>query len=406
MPGHTELEAFYQDADGTERWHRLDPFWGVVVYDKSGSHIATWEEIKADPNVALQPVKTVKPWGDKVTDRKRFAEKAACEPDRRVRPSRYTMDKPLYPGEVYILSWECLPGIDFYNANPQARDKMTSWGFQRFQYAQGDADKLRFGHELLRPYIEKVDDQLQIHEAHGTLLFKPLVNERFADSLYSPPVNVAVGPNGYALRPAKRGTPASVIYLVQTPYVIVHSGIAGDFRTGPADKIKVSIARADWREEGYTLDQVIPARPQWKVIWESSGEGRQQMRLREPDLGLRGEYKFLLKVEMTAATEPVLAALDAIGVVVRFQEGVMALPRLMPGKNVIHVSAGRIDPAYYLYVKYVWDDPVGHEREVDKAIEKAPCEFEVQAAGSQPADVRCRAVILQAVPKGGKPGNG
>jgi hypothetical protein len=399
VPGHTELEAFYKDADGVERWHRLDPFWGVVVYDKTGTHIANWEEIKVDPNVALQPSKTVLPWGDKVTDRKRFAEKAACEPDRRVRPSRYTMDKPLYAGETYILSWERLADLAFCNANPGSRDKMNTWGWLRFQYANGDLDKLAFGHELLRPFIEKVDDQLQVHEAHGTLFFKPLITERFADSAYQPAANVKVGANERSLCPIKTGTPAELVYLVQTPYVIANAAVAGNFRTGPGDKVKVSLARADWREQDYTLDQAIPAKPEWHTVWESSGEGRQLMRLRDTDLGLRGEYKFLVKVEMTASKEPIFVGMDQLGFVVRFQEGIMALPRLLPGKNVIHVTAGRIRPGYDLQVTYIWDDTVGGKREVVKTIDKTPFEFEIQAAGLQPADVRSRAVILQAVAK-------
>ncbi len=397
VPGHTELEAFYKDADNVERWHRLDPFWGVVVYDKSGSRIANWEEIKADASVALQPSKTIQPWGDKVTDRKRFAEKAACEPDRRVRPSRYMMDKPLYAGETYILSWERLAGLEFCNANPNARDKMNTWGFIRFQYANGDLTKLAYGHELLRPFIEKVNDQLQIHEAHGTLFFKPLLNERFADSLYAQTRNVIVGANGRSLRPIKTGAPAELVYLVQTPYVIANGAIAGNFRTGKGDTVRVSVARADWREVEYTLDQVVPAKPDWKVIWTSDGEGRQLMRLREADLGLRGEYKFLVKVEMTATTSPPLVGIDDLGFVLRFQEGVMALPRLLPGKNVIRVTAGKIQPDYNLHVTYIWDDAKGQEHEAAKTVDKVPFEFEIQAAGTQPADVRSRAVILQAV---------
>jgi hypothetical protein len=400
VPEHTQLESFYKDGDGVERWHRLDPFWGVIVYDKTGSHIATWEEIKADPEVALRPRKTVQPWGDKVTDRKRFAEKAACEPTRRVRPSRYTMDKPLYAGETYILSWERLAGLAFCNANPGLRDKMNTWGWLRFQYAEADPAKLAYGHELLRPFIEKVDDQLQVRQAHGTLFFKPVLAERFADSLYLPAVNVKVGANDRSLCPSSAGDTAELVYLVQTPYVIANAAIAGNFRTGPGDKVKVSLARADWREQDYTLDQVVPARPQWHTIWESKDEGRQLMRLRDTDLGLRGEYQFLVKVEMTAAREPILVGMDQLGFVVRFQEGIMALPRLLPGKNVIRVTAGRIQPDYNLQVTYIWEDTVGKERETVKTIDKVPYEFEIQAAGTQPADVRSRAVILQAVRSG------
>ena len=331
------------------------------------------------------------------TDRQRFAEKAAFPAQRRVRPSVYTMDKPLYAGESYLLSWDRIPHLAFRNANPDARDIMTSWGFQRFQYAQADLSKLAFGHELLRPYVEKIGNDLQVRHAHGALLFKPLMNDRFADSLYAPPVNVAVGGEGRTLRPAKAGKPAELLYLVQTPYVIVDSQLAGTFLVGPGGKAKVSIALADWRTLDYTLDQVIPAKPQWKVVWESSGTGRQSMGLYDNDLKLRGEYKFLVKVEMFAPKEAATVEVSGLGFVVRFQEGVMALPRLLPGRNVIRLTAGRLKPGYRLRVTYAWDDLAGPQHTTIHTADRLPMHFQIDAAGTQPADVRSRGVILEAV---------
>ena len=401
VPGHTQLEAFYKDADGVERWHRLDPFWGVVVYDKTGlahRHLGgdqgrpqrrpAAEQDRRSPGATRSPTASGSP------RRLPASRTAACAPAATRWTSRSTPARPT------SCRGSGSAGLAFCNANPGSRDKMNTWGWLRFQYAEGDLDKLAYGHELLRPFIEKVDDQLQVHEAHGTLFFKPLLN----GAVRRQPLQACRQREGRRQRavavPGQGGAPAELVYLVQTPYVIANAAVAGNFRTGPGDKVKVSVARADWREQDYTLDQVLPAKPQWQAIWESSGEGRQQMRLRDTDLGLRGEYKFLVKVEMTAAREPILVGMDQLGFVVRFQEGVMALPRLLPGKNVIHVTAGRIQPDYNLQVTYIWDDTVGKEREAVKTIDKVPYEFEIQAAGTQPADVSSRAVILQAVAQG------
>lgn len=399
VPGHTQLEVRYKDADGAERWHRLDPFWGVVVYDRSGSHIATWQEIRDDAAVALQPVRTVLPWGDKVSDRQRFAEKAAIEPERRVRPSVSTMDKPLYAGERYALGWERDDDLGFVNANPDARDGMTLWGFPRYQYAGGDVATLAHGHELLRPHIEKVGDQLQVRPAHGMLLFRPVLDERFADSLYQPAANVRSVRTaaGSRLHPAKAGEPAELVYLVQVPYVIADARIGGAFATAAGGRVRVSIARADWREQDYTVEQAIPDKPAWKAVWQSQADGPQAMRLREAELQLRGEYRFLVKIELLAGEDPASAQIAELGFLVRFQEGVMALPRLLPGRNVIHVTAGRIQPDYGLAVQYIWDDADGRDHQVRKVVEQVPAEFEIRAAGSQPADVRTVGVIVEAV---------
>ncbi len=81
----------------------------------------------------------------------------------------------------------------------------------------------------------------------------------------------------------------------------------------------------------------------------------------------------------------------------------MALPRLLPGKNVIHVTAGRMKPGYNLSVTYIWDDATGKERQASRQVERVPFEFEIRAAGERPADVRSRALILQAVYKADRP---
>ncbi|HET6428262.1 MAG TPA: hypothetical protein VFJ30_07630 [Phycisphaerae bacterium] len=403
VPGHTELEVFYTDADGVERWHRLDPFWGFVVYDRTAAHIATWQEIKADPGLTTKPAKFVAPLGDKASDRVRYAEKGACPPSNRVRPSIYTMDKPLYAGETYTLGWDRDEQVPYYNALPDSKDRQTLWGFIRFTYAGGDPEKLAYGHELLRPYVHKGtfrgENQLMVFPAHGTLEFRPVLDGRFADSLYRPAANVAAGAGaGPKLRPAKAGTPAELVYLVQTPYVIADSGLTGSFRVGRGGTVKVSVAPGDWRWRNWVLDQVVPDKPDWKVVWESQGEGVQRMDLKQAALAVRGEYKFLVKVEMTA-TDPAATGVDGLGVSCKFQEAPLALPRLMPGENTIQVTAADVRPGYRLRVEYCWDDAKGKGHTAAQLIDTTPARFTIQAAGEKPADVKTNWLRLEAVKK-------
>jgi len=401
IPGHTELEVCYTDADGAQRWHRLDPFWGFVVYDRTGTHIATWQEIKAEPHLATKPTKFVAPLGDKVSDRVRYAEKGACRPSNRVRPSIYTMDKPLYAGETYTLRWDRDEQVPYYNALPSSKDTQTLWGFVRFTYAGGDPEKLTYGHELLRPYIRKGkfrgQNQLMVFPAHGTLEFAPVLDGRFADSLYRPAVNVAAGgADGPKLRPAKAGTPAELVYLVQTPYVVADAALAGSFRVGRGGSVKVSIAYPQWRWRRWVLDQVVPPEPQWKAVWQSKGEGAQRMDLKQPDLAVRGEYKFLVKVEMTAA-DAAGTGVDELAFSCKFQEAPLALPRLLPGANTIRVTAAEARPGYRLRVSYGWDDANAKGHKATKLIDASPATFTIHAAGERPADIKTNWLRLEAV---------
>ena len=387
VPGHVELEVAYKDADGVERSHRLDPFWGVAVYDKTGGHLATWEEIKADPEIGRKPSKTLLPWGDKSSDRERFVEKGSCKPDLRVRPSAYTMDKALYPGEAYTLRWERDEKAPFYNSHPDPsyRGSQEWGGFQRFQYADGKPEKLQFGHELLRPHVEVGKYGVQVMIGHGRLAFAPPLGKGFEGALYEPPRNVVAREAG--LRPEKAGTPALLVYAIRSPYVIVDARLAGRFVTGKGGAVRVAIALADWRQREYTLDQVLPASPEWKTLWES--DGKAEMNVEAP---LRGEYQYLVRVEMTGDAET-----RELSFLHRFQQNQVALPRLLPGKNVVTVTAGKIRPGCQLKVAYRWDDSKGQNHEDVKLVDRVPFQYEIVAAGATPADVRTRSLTLEAV---------
>ena len=402
VPGHVELEVLYKDRDGVERSHRLDPFWGVAVYDRTASRLATWEELRDDPQLAMKPSKTLLPWGDKTSDRERFAEKGACKPELRVRPSAFTMDKSLVRGETYSLRWERDGNVAFYNShpNPDYRGAQEWGGFQRFQYANGKPENLKYGHELLRPHVEVGKHGVQVMIGHGRLAFEPVLGSGFEGSLHEPSMNIALGGAGEAkLRPARAGEAATLVYALRSPYVLADSRFVGTFRAGKGDSVKVSVAFADWMERDYTLDQTLPAKPAWISVWESKGDGPQEMNLDTASLPLRGEYQYLVKVELLAGSDVRKVGIESLSIVHLFQQNQIALPRLLPGKNTITVSAGAIRPGHQLKVTYRWDDAKGRDREDVKRIERVPFSYEVLAAGEAPADVQTRSLTLEAVAK-------
>ena len=311
------------------------------------------------------------------------------------------MDKPLYPGETYTLSWERAE-VAFYNAAPGEKDA-TSW--IRFQYAGTNLDSLSFGHEVLRPYLKimptpSYGEQIQYRTAHGRLDFAPPLDKTYHEALFGTPLNVIAGGAGEAkLRPEKASATAVLVYAVRSPYPVVDGEWTGTFRAGKDDSIKVAIAYADWRTRDYTVDQVLPAQPQWKSVWESKGGGPHKMSLKAADLGLRGEYQYLVKLELTAAADAKQVGVDELKFSNVLQQSQLALPRLLPGKNIINVSSGSMRPGYQLRVCYVWDDAKGKDRKAEKMIERAPFTFEIEAAGTAPKDVRTKTLTLEAVKK-------
>jgi hypothetical protein len=201
------------------------------------------------------------------------------------------------------------------------------------------------------------------------------------------------------LRPEKPSQAAVLVWAVRSPYVIVDSLLTGTFRVGKGDSVKVSVALADWRQRDFTLDQVWPAKPSWTTVWENKGEGAQAMKLDHAGLALRGEYQYLVKVEMMAATDGKTVGIKSLSFAHQVQQSQVALPRLLPGKNVITVTAEQVRPGYQLKVEYGWDDAKQKNRQHTQLIDRFPYRYEIDAAGDKAADVRTRYVILQAVKK-------
>jgi hypothetical protein len=88
---------------------------------------------------------------------------------------------------------------------------------------------------------------------------------------------------------------------------------------------------------------------------------------------------------------------DSLSLVHLFQQNQVALPRLLPGKNTITVTAGKIRPGYRLKVTYRWDDAMGKNREDVRLVDRIPLAYEIVAAGESPADVRTRSLTLEAI---------
>ncbi len=56
--GHTLADIHYRDADGGERWHVFDLSQHWFVYDRTGSHIASKEELALDHSLQYYPSRT------------------------------------------------------------------------------------------------------------------------------------------------------------------------------------------------------------------------------------------------------------------------------------------------------------------------------------------------------------
>ena len=66
--GHTQADLFWEDADGVTRGHLFDVSEGWFVYDRTGKHIASPDEIALDYSLIFMPSRTPRPsrphyWG-------------------------------------------------------------------------------------------------------------------------------------------------------------------------------------------------------------------------------------------------------------------------------------------------------------------------------------------------------
>ncbi|MFH1024440.1 MAG: HEAT repeat domain-containing protein, partial [Planctomycetota bacterium] len=208
-----------------------------------------------------------------------------------------------------------------------------------------------------------------IHERTAGLeiqtLEADLTREGYAGQLWKDSINTACSApagDGPALHPAEAGKPAAFIYRLPSPYVAVETACeALLYKDDPGDTCTLSFST----DGGKT----------WNVCFEKQSVGKEDVTV---DIGnkpyfdkkpsVTSNYVFWVKAEFEAKKNPGRTGLGRLKITAKRQLNKRCLMNLMPGENVLRISADKLTPgmALVLEVNYILNDkPVTAAKTID-----------------------------------------
>lgn len=342
LAGHSSIEVRYGG-----RWRLLDPEVRFLAYLRDNEGIAGAEDMIADPSLVTEPVRHtdgLMPCGDlsRVFYASTFTDWGVLR--REAAPDDHSMELRLRRGETYTRHWD--------------RNGPFHWF--------GEMDR-RWDSEYLSPGPRHVcdGDATWRHYGNGELVYRP----RLADGSYRDGVTEEDNlreptPEGLmGVAPGRRGR---VTFAVRVPYLLVasHLGFGMTRRTG-SDQVAVWVR--------------LPGSA-WRLVWREASCGRLRRRI---DLSpwTAGAYGYDVRFDVRGARRAEHAIVRDLTLQSEFVLNYLALPRLLPGRNQVTVTAA--DPAEFgeqkLEVTYAWSDREG-EHEDRRNITASPETYEIEVA--------------------------
>jgi HEAT repeat protein len=364
---HTLSDIHYEDEDGVERWHVFDnsaDHW--FLWDRTGTHIATSEELILDQSLSSRPSRTLV-------------------------PTQASLPVPSYIHESHMQF------LDYSNHfNLRNGEKATFYwsNLNKPYYAPSgnDVGGLDFEHG---PYEKTFGNALWEYEPD-------LSEVSYKEGLFSDPVHVysleedGLKPN---LHPDRIDTTASIVYRFSYPYIISDAWIDAEFlRNNTQDTINISISN-----DGSN----------WKTIWSADSLG--QILLEELNINERfdveqpypqglitpfGHYEYFLKIDMSAEEYVTDCGLERLSVTTVTQHNIFSLPQLWPVKNEVTIS-GDISQGTSLRVTYLWEDLNGLQQNI-VLVENAPFTYTIMADGTKWEEVVSKQITIEALPRIGE----
>ncbi len=386
MPGHVLAEAWY-DGD----WHFFDCQVGWFVYAKDKHTVASHDAIANDPSIVLDAIKdgrASEPFfqcragansSDSPADGVRYARTAKPDGAPKVPDSRLVIN--LRRGESITRTWSNEGHSWFQQDQPQP-GKFVSLQHLCTAAAIDENDPVNWPY--WKPYaVQTVNSQGKSRYApkrvfgNGRMVYEPdLASDAFRDGLAKDGLEGIKakyqdkqGPN---LHPAAAGQLGAVIFEIDCPYVAVDawldiSGVRHD------NDVAVVYARSD-----------KDPRSDWKEIWRADGGNA----FRAANLSLKDvawqQHRYFVKIELHAARAARDVGIDTLKCTTVFINNMYALPYLMPGKNLVRVTAAEKPDTKHnpLTLKYVWQEQ-GKDKTLETRINKLPFETTVEVAGHE-----------------------
>lgn len=346
-PGHTTVEVFY---DG--RWHYLDVFLKCYYWTKDKSHIASQEEIAADPSIVLNAPQEGRAarqnlcCGDLPSDvidgckNRRVAGDVKGWASVTWRDDNYSPLLNLPSGASLRLDWK-----------PEANG-FTVQGIP--QHTCGIKD---FRDDpVLGPVLEHYGPR---NWSNGELVYAPD---------FSKPADVAdVQITGATVKDGKfvSAGKGMAIFKLPLPYPYVSARVETAYEGG-AGKVAVST------DAGKT--------------WQATTTGDLTKLVKQ-------QYEVWLKVEFPAT-------LARFALTALIEHNRSALPYLVPGKNTVTVASKEVPKDHVLTVTFVYQEataPTGRQRfdgeglklgdvrRVTKEVTSVPFTFDIDVGGNTPA---------------------
>jgi hypothetical protein len=329
--GHTVASLRYRDEDGQFRFHDLDPQRRYIHWDSRHNRIGTWSM----------------PLMRGLVHRHLTAPQQA-----------HTLRTSLRTGETVERKWN---GEGF----------VIVAGKMAAEIVLGDADKSWYGFKPGRRdgVYAVAGQESQTFEADTT-------PEHFAEALFSGSKNVACsrGASGPALlHPNKEGATAELVYRIASPYIAVEGSCEATLTTGdPSDVCRLSLSR----------DGV-----HWQPIFDKKKVGEEKVTI---DLGRAARakgrphvytaYTFFVKAELSSARDAKSVGIRGLKIAAFRELNKRTLPNLLPGENVLRISADKIAPgrALEVQVRYRVD---GKLRSVTRRTSRFPHYFRIDVPG-------------------------
>jgi hypothetical protein len=363
--GHTFADCHWKDNDGVDRWHVFDLNQHWFVYDRTGSHIATKDELSLDHSLIYFPSRTPV-------------------------PSNSSLMQPSYVHAGHLT-------IDPHSSGINLRI--------------GESIELRWGNEG-KPYYnlfgkEKRKDFIHgpylVTYGNGRLVYEPdLSKQIYKQGLFQKPVNLTcTEEDGLkpALHPSRTGEQGVAIFKVSLPYIISDAWVRARLvRENLKNEIRFSLS--------------VDGGQTWRRIWEAGKElgtfnvnhlsfcdtfDPSQKHIPKRITAF-GRYEYLVKIELKARGKKTSCGLENFSIFTVFQHNLFSLPMLWPGPNTITLR-GDLDPNSMLRVTYLWDDVQSKEKMHTVMVRALPFQYEILAKGTRWEDVVCRSLKIESLPR-------
>jgi len=181
-------------------------------------------------------------------------------------------------------------------------------------------------------------------------------------------------PRTARLHPEKAGTTAAFIYRLASPAVAIESTIAATLRKGAeSDVCRLAFSN----NMGKT----------WHTVFDKTTVGAETVtvnvgreRYWKPEPSITSHYTFLVKAEFRTDGDPRHVGMDDLTVTVHRQFNMRAQPNLMPGENVLKITADRMAPGYALRFRLDYEVN-GKPMTVTRVVNTFPHSLRVNVTG-------------------------